>query len=62
MGMITVFPHIVSYLEYFPPLNSFPTLVRKLFKFALGEKLMRKLNEFFKVLPFQKRTVAAATI
>ena len=28
--MTTVFPHIVSSLEYFSPLNSFPTLVRKL--------------------------------
>ena len=31
----TVFPHIVSSLEYFPPLNSFLTSVRKLFKFLL---------------------------
>ena len=34
----TVFPHIVSSLEYFPPLNSFPTLVRKLFKFSLHKR------------------------
>ena len=34
----TVFPHIVSSLEYFPPLNSFPTLVRKLFKFSLHRR------------------------
>ena len=34
-AVYTVFPHIVSSLEYFPPLNSFPTLVRKLFKFSL---------------------------
>ena len=31
----TVFPHIVSSLEYFPPLNSFLTSVRKLFKFFI---------------------------
>ena len=34
----TVFPHIVFSLEYFPPLNSFPTLVRKLFKFSLHRR------------------------
>ena len=39
---VTVFPHIVCSLEYFPPLNSFPTLVRKLFKFSLHR---RKANE-----------------
>ena len=37
----TLFPHIVSSLECFPPLNSFRTLVRKLFKFLLHK---RKLN------------------
>ena len=37
----TVIPYIVFSLEYFPPLNSFPTLVRKLFKFSLHK---RKLN------------------
>ena len=31
----TVFPDIVSSLEYFPSLNSFLTSVRKLFKFLL---------------------------
>ena len=34
----TVFPHIVSSLEYFPPLNSFLTSVRKLFKFLLHKR------------------------
>ena len=34
----TVFPHIVSSLEYFPPLISFRTLVRKLFKFLLHKR------------------------
>ena len=38
----TVFPHIVSSLEYFPPLNSFLTPVRKLFKFLLH---LGKINE-----------------
>ena len=38
----TVFPHIVSSLKYFPPLNSFLTLVRKLFKFLLHKG---KINE-----------------
>ena len=38
----TVFPHIVSSLEYFPPLNSFLDLVRKLFKFLLHKG---KINE-----------------
>ena len=38
----TVFPHIVSSLEYFPPLNSFLTSVRKLFKFLLHKG---KINE-----------------
>ena len=33
----TVFPHIVSSLEYFPPLNSFLIVVRKLFKFLLNK-------------------------
>ena len=37
-----VFPHIVSSLEYFPPLNSFLTSVRKLFKFLLHKG---KINE-----------------
>ena len=36
--LLIVFPHIVSSLEYFPPLNSFPTLVRKLFKFSLHKR------------------------
>ena len=50
---ITVFPHTVSSLEYFPPLNSFCTLVRKPFKFSLHN---RKTNAgFFTVLQFQKR-------
>ena len=40
--LITVFPHIVSSLEYFPPLNSFLTSVRKLFKFLLHKG---KINE-----------------
>ena len=35
---ITVFPHIVSSLEYFPPLNSFLTFLRKLFKFSLHRR------------------------
>ena len=53
----TVFPHIVFSLEYFS------TLVRKIFKFSLkiGEKIMRKLYKFFRVLPFKKRIVAVAT-
>jgi hypothetical protein len=34
----TVFPHIVFSLEYFPPLNTFPTLVSKLFKFSLHRR------------------------
>jgi hypothetical protein len=34
----TIFPHIVSSPEYFPPLNSLPTLVRKLFKFSLHKR------------------------
>ena len=38
----TVFPHIVSSLEYFPPLYSFLTSVRKLFKFLL---LKGNINE-----------------
>ena len=38
----TVFPHIVSSLEYFPPLNSFLTSVRKLFKILLHKG---KINE-----------------
>ena len=38
----TVFPHIVSSLEYFPPLNSFLATVRKLFKFLLHKG---KINE-----------------
>ena len=58
----TVFPRIISSLEQFPPLNNFRILLRKLFKFSLGEKLMWNLYEFFKLLPFEKRTVAAATI
>ena len=38
----TVFPQIVSSLEYIPPLNSFLTSVRKLFKFLLHKG---KINE-----------------
>ena len=38
LKLITVFPHIVSSLEYFPPLNSFPTFLRKLFKFSLHRR------------------------
>ena len=38
----TVFPHIISSLKYFPPLNSFLTEVRKLFKFLLHKG---KINE-----------------
>ena len=41
-NMHTVFPHIVSSLEYFLPLNSFLTPVKKLFKF-LSHK--GKINE-----------------
>ena len=37
----TLFLRIVSALEYFPFLNSFRTLVRKLFKFSLDK---RKIN------------------
>ena len=37
----TVFPHIVSSLEYFPPLNTFLAPVRKQFSFLL---LKGKLN------------------
>ena len=37
-AMGTVFPQIVSSLEYFPPLNSFLTPVRKLFKFSLHKR------------------------
>ena len=59
------FPHIVSSLEYSPPLNSFCTLVRKLFKFLLHK---RKTNvettykNFSRFYNFQKRIVSAATI
>ena len=35
---VTIFPHIVSSIEYFPPLNCFSTLVQKLFKFSLLHK------------------------
>jgi hypothetical protein len=38
----TVIPHIVSSLEYFPPLNSSLTSVRKLLKFLLHKG---KINE-----------------
>ena len=59
----TIFHNIVSSLDYFPSLNSFCTLVRKLFQFSLHK---RKTNAetiwIFKVLQFQKRIVAVATI
>ena len=38
ISSLTVYPRIVSSLEYFSPLNSFPTLVRKLFRFSLHKR------------------------
>ena len=51
-------PWIVSSLEYFPHPNveTIPSF------YYIKEKVMRKLFELFKVLTFQKRIVAAATI
>ena len=58
----TVFPHyIVSSLEYFPPLNSFRILVRKLFKFSLHKgKII--VTTIFYISRIQKRTVFVETI
>ena len=41
-NLCTVFPHTVSSLECFPPLNSYFTSVRKLFRFLLHKG---KMNE-----------------
>ena len=50
------FPQIVSSLEYFPPLNSFRILVRKLFKFSLHKgKII--VTTIFYISRIQKRTV-----
>ena len=43
-------------------LAKFCGLLRIYELYYIREKLMRKLYEFFKVLQFQKRIVAAATI
>ena len=52
----TVFPHIVSSLEYFPPLNSFLTSVRKLFKFLLHKgKINEETISNFQGLKIQKK-------
>ena len=48
--------YLPYFLIWFPPLNSFPTLVRKLFKFSLHR---RKTNAETTVFP---HIVAAATI
>ena len=59
----TVFPHIVSSLNIFPPLNSFLTSWGNYSSFCyIRENLMRKPYEIFKLLWIQKRIVAAATI
>ena len=55
------FPQIVSSLEYFPPLNSFRILVRKLFKFSLHKgKII--VTTIFYISRIQKRTVFVETI
>ena len=56
-----IFPRIVSTLEYTPPLDSFRSLVRKVFKFSLHKRKII-VKTFFFILKIQERIVFVENI